>query len=284
MLLIGSEALRHWGVEVPRASLDIDIVCKINEFKRWCRETETKYVKPIADNKYLAKAGEDLFEFEISWPGDAIYPWLEGIEDHKVKVATVEQLLYLKLSHRYLKNSPHFLKTMEDIQLLRQCADAENYDEFLKQREAETYNYSHPKLNMSKSDFFDASVEYTYDHDSIHEAIALYDKPAYLYYKVEGAEVMCSKDKFFSVDEKYRLAGVIEEAGVLALERGLIPYNTWNKQRVVYEYALMKVCTSITSGWFREYAWENYYKALECYRDLKSLFDHGKESGIIKRA
>ena len=32
--------------------------------------------------------------------------------------------------------------------------------------------------------------------------------------------------------------------------------------------ALMKVCTSITSGWFREYAWENYDKVLDLYNEL----------------
>jgi hypothetical protein len=29
----------------------------------------------------------------------------------------------------------------------------------------------------------------------------------------------------------------------------------------------MKVCTSITSGWFREFAWENYDNVLDLYND-----------------
>jgi len=37
---------------------------------------------------------------------------------------------------------------------------------------------------------------------------------------------------------------------------------------LVFEMALMKVCTSITSGWFREYAWENYQKVLDLYDSL----------------
>jgi len=28
------------------------------------------------------------------------------------------------------------------------------------------------------------------------------------------------------------------------------------------------VCTSITSGWFREYAWENYDRVLDLYNSL----------------
>lgn len=32
--------------------------------------------------------------------------------------------------------------------------------------------------------------------------------------------------------------------------------------------ALEKVCTSITSGWFREYAYENYYEVVAMYHKL----------------
>ena len=32
--------------------------------------------------------------------------------------------------------------------------------------------------------------------------------------------------------------------------------------------ALEKVCTSITSGWFREYAWENYHRVVHMYKTL----------------
>jgi hypothetical protein len=57
----------------------------------------------------------------------------------------------------------------------------------------------------------------------------------------------------------------MEETYVLALERSLIPFPGKMQPRDAFKLALQKVCTSITSGWFREYAWNNYRKALESY-------------------
>ena len=92
--------------------------------------------------------------------------------------------------------------------------------------------------------------------------------PAYTKYMKDGAQVMTSKDKFFAANEFVRLLGVYEESCVLALERSQIPHDFKPSPRYSFELALMKVCTSITSGWFREYAWENYDKVLDLYNEL----------------
>jgi hypothetical protein len=52
---------------------------------------------------------------------------------------------------------------------------------------------------------------------------------------------------------------------VLALERAIIPNET--EVNKAFDIALEKVCTSITSGWFREYAYNNYFKVKELYHD-----------------
>jgi hypothetical protein len=45
----------------------------------------------------------------------------------------------------------------------------------------------------------------------------------------------------------------------------------------------MKVCTSITSGWFREYAWENYHRVLQMYSDdFVVQFKQGLAEGKVK--
>lgn len=79
---------------------------------------------------------------------------------------------------------------------------------------------------------------------------------------------MTSKELFFAASERVRLCGVYEETCVLALERSQIPYDFKPDARWSFEMALMKVCTSITSGWFREYAWENYDKVLDLYDEM----------------
>lgn len=148
------------------------------------------------------------------------------------------------------------------------CRDPEDLQEAYKLRMKETYDYSHPKLNVSSKDFFSGDgVDYIYEHDDIHDAIALLDKPAFRYY-MSDAEVMTSKDKFFSVDESIRLLGVYEETCVLALERSQIPNDFSLAPERSFMLALIKVCSSITSGWFREYAWENFFKVVELYHRL----------------
>lgn len=149
---------------------------------------------------------------------------------------------------------------------VKMTAELENL--WLPQREAETYVYNHPKLNVDKQTFFDDSVEYVYDHDDLHRILAIEESPAYTKYMVDGEQVLTSREKFFSVDEQIRLYGVYEESCVLALERSQIPFNFEPDARRSFEMALMKVCTSITSGWFREFAYNSYDKVLDLYNEL----------------
>ncbi len=180
--------------------------------------------------------------------------------------ASFDWLLFFKESHKFKKDSPHFLKTLNDIQLLRSLGAQIPNSVLLSQREKQTYTNKLPNLNTTSKEFFDyRSVPYKYVHDDIHEAIALYDKPAYLYYKPQENEVACSKDLFFAQPENIRLAGVYEESCVLALERSLVPGNFKTHPDKAFTMAREKVCTSITSGWFREYAYRNYYNVLSFY-------------------
>lgn len=324
MLIIGSQAMKHWGL-LPEGvePRDTDIICTFDEFR-----TESARIKaeegmtrcvPLSDKKFhVRNAAGWNYEFEIAWPGSSGEDLLKMYQAGQ-KYAYPDALLALKLSHRYLKNSPHFLKTMRTIQHLR-AAGVEvgpGLEDWLVKREAETYVYKHPKLDVSKQEFFAGDgVNYVYDHDSIHETVALLPvvpkccvptleeeallangdcqpeelwggkrptchkclnaepvhRPAYTFYMKDGAAVMTSKEKFFAVDEQIRLFGVYEETCVLALERSQIPHGLGKEggptPRWSFEMALMKVCTSITSGWFREFAWENYDKVLDLYEQL----------------
>jgi hypothetical protein len=181
----------------------------------------------------------------------------------------------LKMSHRYKKNSPHFLKTMQDIRKMREAGAViqPEHEAFYKHRMDATYWYEHPNLNQSKDEFFNPEDDfYVYDHDSIHEAIAVGDRPAYVKYAIDGQEVLSSKKKFFNeVDETTRLFGVYEEACVLALERSQIPNDFKVDRDWSFKKALEKVCTSITSGWFREYAWEHYDEVLAIYERMSMI-------------
>lgn len=148
----------------------------------------------------------------------------------------------------------------------------------------ETYSYQHPKLNRKKSEFFnpDAGVQYIYDHDSIHEAMKHGDKPAYSYFKPDEAEVLTSRKMFEALPYEVRLNAVLEESYVLALERSQIPHPKSDPEWS-FLTALEKVCTSITSGWFREFAWENYHQAVNRYDpNYVEWFRYGLARGVVK--
>ena len=277
MLIIGSQAMIFHKL-TDRKARDTDVIATYSELQSLIRAIkEDKGIlisRPLSENKWHIrdKSGWD-YEIEIAWKGSSgdVLLQLEGVVEGEEAFASKEALLALKMSHRYLRNSPHFLKTMRDIQSMRaqgvvMTAELENL--WLPQREAETYVYNHPKLNVDKQTFFDDSVGYVYDHDSLHETVALLEKPAYTFYMQDGAQVMTDREKFFSVDEQIRLYGVYEESCVLAMERSQIPFNFEPDARRSFEMALMKVCTSITSGWFREFAYNSYDEVLDLYNEL----------------
>lgn len=86
---------------------------------------------------------------------------------------------------------------------------------------------------------------------------------------------------FFAQPENIRLLGVLEESYVLAIERAIVPHNTPPKK--AFNIALSKVASSITSGWFREYAWENYDAVQALYSDdYVKRFQKAVENGIVR--
>lgn len=258
MLVIGSVALSKYisGIR-PR---DVDILIPS--------------ISPMSGGVFTTTLGDRTVPLEItkSAPGstDDLLCTLYS------ELAPIEVLYWLKMSHRYKKDSPHFEKTRNDILLIR---GRYPYVKDLKpgwfeQREKETYTAT-PKLNVSKEEFFDVGktgVIQHYDHDWLHTVVARIVNgtrvPTYTHYMKDGAAVACDRDKFKALPLFQRIDGVIEESMVLALERSLIPQwiqgigNPSATQHATYKKALQKVCSSITGGWFREFAWENYDKAI----------------------
>ena len=81
----------------------------------------------------------------------------------------------------------------------------------------------------------------------------------------DGEQVLTDKAKFFACTREIQLAGVVEEAATLAIERSLLPHpGVWTPE-YAWRFALAKVCSSITSGWFREFAYENALEILKLY-------------------
>lgn len=315
MLIVGSYALKSKGI-LSRTPQDVDFIGSQQDFRCLIQEQvsagakvqqlmfkeDGAYAKLFKNDERiilecmftdgigaLCESNAEVYKWGVAncWLRHAT-PF--GVHD----IARPVLILMLKLSHRFKKDSPHFLKTLRDIEILRETSDGDwgstlgeqlywnnpELLEMLARREKATYQNSLPKLNTSKKNFFTDSVPYQYDHDTIHEAVKMLDKPAYQYYIKDGEQVLCDMEKFKALPEIVKLYGVLEESYVLALERAIIPHGTEPKK--AFDIALEKVCTSITSGVFREFAWENYTNVQSLYHEsFVNKFNTALASGLI---
>jgi len=298
-VIIGSIALEHRLGDIGREPRDDDFVCTYDDAAAYLAVRRYPEVYPIAAGKKLvARDGDrDIVEFELAWEGTTSRELIELVRTDPTTVRTgffgqylwpsLDVLYALKMSHRYLKDSPHFLKTMRDIHLMRRhgAEIRPEHLEWFRKREKETYWYKHPKLDQMKKDFFSGDgVQYVYDHDTIHESVRHLERPAYTYFKRPGSEVMCDRSLFEAAAEETRLFSVLEEAQVLAIERSQVPFRGKKSPRWSFDLALMKVCTSITSGWWREYAWEHYDQVQALYHDdYVEKFWRDVGSGLVRK-
>jgi hypothetical protein len=298
MILIGSRALALRAPSVLlRQPKDFDFVATQMEADKWVEANRHKVqatkIYPEKDGKKLIVEGSTNIEFDIIQPGTSSAMLQQMVEGHSESIETpfgwvpsFDMLFTIKCSHKYLKNSPHFWKTATDYHIMKRMGAQvrPEYEAFLKLREKETYTYTHPKLNVKKDDFFkDDAIQYVWDHDTIHQSVARFERPAYTYYMEDGAQVNCSKAKFFEIDQSIRLAGVVEEAAVLAIERSLVPHPGVMTPERAWKFALAKVCSSITSGWFRAFAYDHIPEVLKLFpAGYWDKFQADVEKGLVK--
>ena len=164
-------------------------------------------------------------------------------------------------------------------------------DKYYKLRKSEAEkrfkeNHRTPKLNISNEDFFKISGKSegrVFVHDDLHEIVKHFDKPIYeMLKKEENFEMAwCEKDMFFDLPFDYQIKCVQEEAYVIALERYIIPKEgNFEDFFWCYKRALMRICTTLCSGFFRDFAIENYnliidqYKSDFYYKYLKAYEDN----------
>lgn len=282
---------KHPFYRYDNHSNDYDIIGPLDACAQFAKDIGCYSWVPVSENKWLGeykdlgtRSGIGYLEAEIVWDEgtstDKFYAYARKYGRHCSQfnhVAPIEMLYALKMSHRFLRNSVHFEKTRKDIEFIRDVfypgkdymgpirSNTVLWEMFIR-RENETYNYAHPKLNVKKTDFFVDEYENMVDHDYIHELVSVInntDRPAYLEFKSPGSDVWCDKKLWDECDLSVKLNAVVEESTVLAMERSQIPFGYKPDPSWSYKFALQKVCTSITSGWFREFAWENYFLCKE---------------------
>jgi hypothetical protein len=135
----------------------------------------------------------------------------------------------------------------------------------------EAFPQGNPNLMLSKEDFFDDFVTKKYDHDFLHELVAFYDKPLYTRLLRNSELAWCEKEKWDSLSDSDKIKCVAEETFVIAIERFMVP-NGWKfPSKLAYMKALNKVCTTLCSGWFRDFAIDFYPEIVTQYNS--EIFD-----------
>lgn len=121
------------------------------------------------------------------------------------------------------------------------------------------YPQKNPSLKKTKNEFFDDFVVKKFDHDYLHEIVAYNDIPMYKRMQdLSKDSVWCIKDKWDQFTHQEKLHCIMEESTVIAFERFLIPKDYKFGYQTAFILSLDKVCTTLTSGWFRDYAIDNY--------------------------
>jgi hypothetical protein len=302
MLVIGSQALMVVSEKTPeniarQQRADFDVVMTPEEFSKWTKDYSgfIKSLYPTSDHKYKAIVEKDgkrkQYEIELGFEGTSS-KWLY---DHEKEISSHCMVGFLGDNERYyvmgehfqmltkrshLIYPVHFEKNMSDYQRLKsvcntsleELLEADIASEYytLRSNEAkQRFKQRTPKLNVTTEDFFSSKlpVDTYFVHDHIHKVMAIGSVPAYTLMQKDKSKAWCEKDMFFNLPHGVQVCCVQEEAYVIALERYILPQygEDCNDPFACYKKALKRICTTLTSGWFRDFAIENYNHAIMRY-------------------
>lgn len=267
-LLIGSRALEYWSADFKcKPNADWDII-SLHEIKDDTKRIEHHAFNALGSSDLQRYASEHTIE----------------IAGQLVHIVNPIGLTIIKRSHlwrdlSFQKHITHYHK-----HLAKYRAGFKKSDEIiLKHRTKLTiqaYPQGHPSLKKSVEDFFDDYVEKKYNHDYLHELVAYHDKPLYTQLQRDSSSAWCDKDLWDKLSTDDKIKCVAEEAQVIAIERFLVPSN-WNyAPRHAYLKALDKVCTTLCSGWFRDFAIDNYPEIFNLcdtikFDNIRKELEHG---------
>lgn len=142
-----------------------------------------------------------------------------------------------------------------------------------------------PSLNKSNEDFFNDKVTKYYIHDDLHKVMAYYNEPIYERLKENKHLAKCKKELWLALSHEDKVKCVQEECFVIAVERFVIPNFKNGKgympDHMSFNKALEKVCTTLTSGWFRDFAIDNWEEIRNFEVDFYSRLFNSIKSGEL---
>lgn len=135
--------------------------------------------------------------------------------------------------------------------------------------------------DKDSNSFFEDAVVRKYVHDSIHNAIAYYEKPIYEQVLKNQNSVLCDKNKFDKLEFEDKIKMVKEEIFVTALERFIIPNDFKYSPSLAYWQSLRKLCTTMSSGWFKFFCIDNFQFLVHNTDDYVNKLKENKDKLIL---
>lgn len=304
-IVIGSTAMKHHFPDFPRVAMDKDIIIYKDEFEEIVNSPDIEYVIGIESIKYADNGLSAIVKFKgESTPYEYLFAdgqkSLELILNQLSEedgYASPEVLYSIKKAHIHFPVK--FDKHIQDLMFLRGklrlklgisiFEDANSESDLLdhypaltelhfKETENRIGKLRTPKMNQTKEEFFGKSKNYVrsyYEHDNMHLAIARIEgKPAYYDIIKDGSEVETDYNKWKTLNLDQKIDCVLEEAYVIALERKILPWmfdpgepkvaEYWNEDDA-FKWALMRICTTLCDGFFREFAVRAYELIIAAY-------------------
>ncbi len=248
MILIGSQALALFEGKGVDDNKDYDIVCT---------KKEADELKNDGSIRLDIHKFDFLNNHHIERRFDSGHRII--ILGHEVKICSPRGLAAIKRSHLWRDHAFDKHITIFHKHLWRHHHQED--ESFIEERSKLTkkaFPQRVPSLMKSNDDFFDDAVKKIYDHDYLHELVAYGNAPIYTKLKHDQSKAWCERDLWDKLSHEDKIHCVAEETYVISIERFMVRNNWKYPAKKAYFQALKKVCTTLTSGWFRAYAINHY--------------------------
>ncbi len=211
-------------------------------------------------------------------------------------IPAARQTSLLLISRALLFDTRDWWSRMREFQRLRQQvrdadvtpAESAAFTALRREVEARTPPVHRASMRASNEAFFGEFKHddiRLYDHDDLHRTTCYYAEPLYLSTKQDKSMAIIPRSSFEGLSHQDRSRLVREECHAIALERVVIPARALGvvcDPAHAYVYALHRICTDLATGWFRDFAIENFDELSRPDIDFAGRFMRAVEAGEVR--
>lgn len=296
IIVVGSKAMQHHFPDFPRRPRDHDVICTRELFDATVKDDLKNDPTSIELYQLNEEKGCAIIKWR-GIPTKVEYLFSNGVRSFELILSQLSgdqqycspEILYsLKKAHIHFPIQ--FEKHIQDLSFLRSKlrelkgisveddlgAVSDLLDTYpaltemhFKETEKRLGKLRTPNMKgENKEKFFGKSKNFVksfYVHDDMHKAVAEMHSGSPIYESIlkEGKEVETDENLWRKLTVQEKIWCVLEEVYVIALERKILPDLFENRilsysHKAAFNWALMRVCTTLCDGFFREFAVRAY--------------------------